>query len=227
MNKNKTTKGNCHVRIYLKDISGFAEHQDNCTYGLGYKLMLRRNSDNHVLGHPAQANNAANLGLAGRVNKDDLSWYVPHYTPNISNQKLMLGHIASKAATELSYVKRSSYKKDVTSENNWTIELGAEDGVDIPIYVIVGFMQRDQFNQQHQNNDTFHTPSVVIAQCSIGSEEIPDSGINCNYAIYKYSQACGEVVFCFEHLAKDNILQLCITQKDFTTSNNRPDGNPG
>ena len=32
---NKTTKGNYHVRIFSKDVFGFAEHQDNCTYGLG------------------------------------------------------------------------------------------------------------------------------------------------------------------------------------------------
>ena len=44
----KTTKGKFHVRIYLKGVFGFAEHQDNCTYGLGYKLTLQRINDNHV-----------------------------------------------------------------------------------------------------------------------------------------------------------------------------------
>ena len=52
--------------------------------------------------------------------------------------------------------------KDVTTESNWTFELGVGDGIDILIYVIVGFMQRDQFNQQHQNNDLFHKPSIVF-----------------------------------------------------------------
>ena len=46
-----TTKGNYHVRIHLKDIFGFAEHQGNCTYGLGYKLTLQKNSDIHILSH--------------------------------------------------------------------------------------------------------------------------------------------------------------------------------
>ena len=31
----KTTKVDYHVRIHLKDIFGFSEHQDNCTYCLG------------------------------------------------------------------------------------------------------------------------------------------------------------------------------------------------
>ena len=221
----KTSKGNYQVRIHLKDIFGFAEHPDNSTYGLGYKLTLQRNSYNHITSNPAQANDPAKGALAGRVIMDDLSLYVPHYTPSISNQKLLLGHISSKTPTELSFIKRSSYMKDVTTENNWTFELGV-DGIDIPIYVIVEFMQRDQFYQQ-QNNDTFYRPSVVNAQCIISREKIPDAGLNCNYAIDNYSQAYGDIVPCFRHLAKDNILQPYITQKDFITSNNYADGNPG
>ena len=139
----------------------------------------------------------------------------------------MLEHIVSKTPTELTYIKRSSYMKDVTTENNWTFELGVGDGIDIPIYLVVGFIQRDQFNQQHQNSDTFYRPSVVNAQCIFGSEKFPDAGISCNYAIDKYSQAYAEFVSCFGHLAKDNILPPYITQKDFITSTNCSDANPG
>ena len=32
---NKSIRENYHVRIYLNDVFGFAEHQDNCTCGLG------------------------------------------------------------------------------------------------------------------------------------------------------------------------------------------------
>ena len=227
LTNNKTTKGNYHVRIYLKDVFGFAEHHDSFTYGLRYKLTLRRNIDNQVLSHPAQANDAANVALAERVILDDISWYLPHYSPSISNQKLMLINIASKTPTELTYIKRSSYMKDVTTENNRTFELGVGDGIDVPIYVIVEFMQRDQFNQQHQINDTFYQPNVANSQCIIGSEIIPAAGINCNYAIDKYSQAYGQVVSCFRQSAKDNILQIYITRKDFITSKNCPAGNPG
>ena len=122
---------------------------------MGYKLASQRNSDNHVINHLAGANAAPNLALARRVVMDDISLCVAQNTPNISNQKLMLGHLVSKAATELSFTKRSSFTKDVATENNWTLELGVGDGIDIHIYVKVGFMERDKFNQQHHNNDTF------------------------------------------------------------------------
>ena len=92
---------------------------------------------------------------------------------------------------------------------------------------MVGFMPKDQFNQRHQNNDTFYRSSVVNAKCNIGSETIPDSGINCNFAIDQYSQQYGEVVSCFKHISKENILQPYTTQKVFITSNKYPDGNIG
>ena len=41
-------------------------------------------------------------------------------------------------------------------------------------------MQRDQFNQKRQNYDTFYQPSVIKAQCIVGSEKIPDAGIKCS-----------------------------------------------
>ena len=150
----KTTKGSYHVRIYLKDIFDFAEFQNECSYGLGYKLTLQRNSDIHVLNHRA-GTNAETIALAGRVIIDNICWYIPNYTASISNQKLMLGYTISKAPTELSYIKRSSDMKDVTTEKNWTFELGLGVGIDLPIYVIVGLLQKDQFNQRHQKIDAF------------------------------------------------------------------------
>ena len=49
LTNNKSIKGKYHIRIYLKDIFGFAENQEKGTYGLGYKLTLTRNTDNAVL----------------------------------------------------------------------------------------------------------------------------------------------------------------------------------
>ena len=49
LSNNKKMKGKYHMGIYLKDIFGFAEHQEKATYGLGFKLTSTRNSDNAVL----------------------------------------------------------------------------------------------------------------------------------------------------------------------------------
>ena len=49
MTDNNRVKGKYHLRIMLKDIFGFAEHQEKATYGLGYKLTLTRNKDEAVI----------------------------------------------------------------------------------------------------------------------------------------------------------------------------------
>ena len=116
--------------------------------------------------------------------------------------------------------------KDETFENNWTFELGAGNGNDVPLHVIVGYIQRDQFNQQHRKNDTFYRPSVINAPCKIGSKKNTDASIICIYAIEKNSQAYEEFATCFRDLAKDNIFLPYNTQRDFLTSINYPDGIP-
>ena len=63
---NITTIGDYPVRIFLRDVFDSAEHQDNCTYGLDFKLTLQRCSDNHVFAHLTGANDASNLAMVGR-----------------------------------------------------------------------------------------------------------------------------------------------------------------
>ena len=62
----------------LKDVFGFAEHQEKETFGLGNKIILTRNSDNAVLNKDNAINNAKN-----KINA--IEWCVLHYTPSISN----------------------------------------------------------------------------------------------------------------------------------------------
>ena len=40
LSNNKIIKGKNHIRIYLKDFFGFAEHREKGTYGLGYKINI-------------------------------------------------------------------------------------------------------------------------------------------------------------------------------------------
>ena len=42
LTNNKTQNGKFHLRIYLKDVFGFAEHQEMGTFGLGYKITLTK-----------------------------------------------------------------------------------------------------------------------------------------------------------------------------------------
>ena len=72
------------------------------------------------------------------------------------------------------------------------------------------------------NNDTFYRPLVTSAQCIIGTEKYPDSGILLNYNDDDYSQGYGQIKEAFKVLTKDNLLQQYLSEHDFRSSN---DGN--
>ena len=165
MTNNKTVKGNYHLRVMLKDVFGVAEHQEKATYGLGYKLTLTRNKDEAVIDKVA--------GIAeARIKIEHIHWYVPHYIPSMQQQAIVSKQILNKTPTELRYVERSVFMREVNNQNLWNFELG----INVPIWIIIGFQQRDRQDSQNLDNDTFCRLPVVSAQCNIGTEN--DVGYN-------------------------------------------------
>ena len=134
LTNNKTEKGTFFVRIKLKDWFGFAD-QEKITYGLGYSLTLKRNNNND----PIIRDNAI---TAAKINIKDISWHFPHYTPSMENQQLVMDQILDKDPTELFYMERIVFRKDVNTNNNWTFELG-NSGESTPTFVIVAFQARN------------------------------------------------------------------------------------
>ena len=216
LTNNKNIKGKYHVRIYLKDIFGYAEHQEKATYGLGYKLTLTRNTDNAVL-------NKDNATILGKVKINAIEWYVPHYTASMSQQAVLSNQILNKIPTELQYIERSVFMKEVNTQNLWNFELGTQEGINVPIWIIIGFQQQDRQNSQNENNDTFYRPPVTSAQCFIGTEKYPESAILLNYDDDDYNQGYGQIKEVFRALTKDDILQPYISHRDFRSSNNNND----
>ena len=210
---NKNIKGKYHIRIYLKDIFGFAEYQEKGTYGHGYKLTLTRNTDNAVL-------NKDNAVAIGRVKIISLDWFVPHYSPNLEEYNKLMNQIKKNTPTLLHYIERSVFMKEVNTQNLWTFELGTQEGINVPIWIFVAFQQNDRQNDQNLNNDTFYRPLVTSTQCIIGTEKYPDNSILLNYNDDVYIQGYGQIKEAFKALTKDNLLQPYISDADFRYSNN-------
>ena len=212
LTNNKTIKGKFHLRIYLKDVFGFAEYQEKGTYGLGYKLTLTRNTDNAVL-------NKANAINLGKIKINALEWYVPHYTPSMQQQSVLSDQILNKKPTQIQYPERSVFMKEVNTQNFWTFELGTQECINIPTWIFVAFQQNDRQHDQNLNNDTFVRLPVISAQVVIGTERYPDSGILLNYDDDDYSQGFGLIKEAFKALTKDDILLPYISEDDFRSSN--------
>ena len=205
LTNNKNIKGKYHVRIYLKDVFGFAEYQEKATYGLGYKLTLTSNNDNVVLNKGNEINN-------GKIKINAIEWYVPHYTPSVQQQSILSKQILNKTPTQIQYPERSVFMKEVNTQNFWTFGLGTQEGINIPTWIFVGFQQNDRQHDQNLNNDTFIRLPVLSAQVLIGTERYPDNAILLTYEDDDYSQGYGQIKKAFKALTKDNILQPYIYQ---------------
>ena len=211
---NKNVKGKFHLRIMIKDVFGFAESQEKATYGLGYKLTLTRNKGEAVIDKVA--------GIAdARIKIDHIHWYVPHYNHSMSQQAILSKQILNKTPTELRHVERSVFMKEVNNQNLWNFDLGSQENMNVPIWIIIGFQQQDRQDSQNRNNDTFCRLPVVSAQCIIGTEKYPDTSILSNYDDDDYSQGYHQIKEAFKALTKDDILQPYISEENFGTSNVR------
>ena len=158
LTNNKTEKGTFFVRIKLTDIFGFAD-QEKIIYGLGYTLTLKRNTNND----PIIRDNGVD---AAKTNIKDISWYIPHYTPSMENQQLVMDQILDKDPTEIFYTERTVFRKDGNTNNNWTFKLG-NSGESTPTFVIVGFQARNKIDSQTHDNARFDRLPVSNANCKI------------------------------------------------------------
>ena len=95
----------------------------------------------------------------------------------------------------------------------------------VPIWINIGFQQRDRQDSQNLNNDTFCRLSVTKAQCIISKEKHPDSAILLNYDKDDYIQSYSPIKEAFRALSKNDILQQSISDDDFRFSNVRADDN--
>ena len=127
-------------------------------------------------------------------------------------------HIRSKVATDIHYVGRSVSMQEVKNQKVWQFHLGTEEGINIPIFIIIGFQQHDRENSQNLNNDTFCRSTVTSAQCIIGVEKYPDVAILLNYDDDDCSQGYGQIKEAFRALTKDDILKPFISEHDFKSS---------
>ena len=119
LTNNKNQKSKYHIRIYLKDIFDFAEHQDKATYGLRYKILIRRNTDSAILNKDNEVN-------VGEIKVIAIEWYVPRYTPSISEQTIFSNQILKKISTKLQNVETSVFMKELNTQNLWSFQLGTQ-----------------------------------------------------------------------------------------------------
>ena len=107
------------------------------TYGLGYILTLTRNNYSAALNKDDAINQA-------KIETNSIHWYVPHYTPSIEEQALLFKQIQRKTPTELEYPGRFIFETEVNTQSLWNFGSGTQEGINVPIWIFVGFQQMDR-----------------------------------------------------------------------------------
>ena len=92
-------------------------------------------------------NEAAGIADA-RVKIGPIHWYVPHYTPSIQQQDILSKQNLSKTPTELKSIERSVFMKEIENQNLWNFQLGSQESMNVPIWIIIGFQQTDREDSQ-------------------------------------------------------------------------------
>ena len=169
---------------------------------MGYSLTLKRNNSND----PIIRDNDVD---AAKIKIKDIFWYIPHYTPSMENQQLVMDQILDKDPTEIFYTERTVFRKDVNMNNSWTFELG-NSGESTPTYVVVDFQARNKIHSQTLDNAIFDPLPVSNTVCRIGSEKYPDDGIECDYNRDKYDQAYSEIENFYLLKSETNLLNPLI-----------------
>ena len=90
--------------------------------------------------------NKADATNNGKSKINSIEWYVAHYTPSIPQQALLSRQVLSKTSTEVQYVERSVFMKEVSTQKMWTFELGTGERINAPIWIFIGFHQMIRFH---------------------------------------------------------------------------------
>ena len=170
-------------------------------------MTLTRNTDNSVLNKDKAIKNA-------KTEINAIEWYVPHYRGSISKQAILSKQTLSRTPTELQYVRRSVFMKELITQSLWTFKLGNQEGLNVPIY---------RQESPNLNNGTFFRPPVTSAQFVIGTEKYPDPPFLLYYDDDDYSQGYGQFKEAFRALTKGDILKPYISDNDFSITNNNID----
>ena len=121
----------------MSDLFSFVNDLEKIIYGLGFKLILKRNNNDRALFRVNAGADA--VGNDGFINIRDISWCVPSIDPSNDNRIIVQKGLSKKNYVDLSYYERMTFYKNVPNATNFLCDFGMESGMERQQYIIVGF----------------------------------------------------------------------------------------
>ena len=184
-------QGHMNMMIKMSDLFCFVNDLEMIIYGLGFKLILKRNNHDRALFRVYDGADA--VGNDDKIDIRDLSWCVPSIDPSNDNRIIVRKAMSKKNNVDFRYYERETFYKNVPNATNFLFDLGMESGMERPKYVTVGF-ENNNVNEQTHDASTFDIMNVTERYCKIGSQFYPDDRMNINYGTNNYNEAFKNIV---------------------------------
>ena len=115
-------RGHMYMMIKMSDLFGFVNDLEKIINGLGFKLILKRNSNDRALFRV----NAGADAVANDANIDirDISWCVPGIDPSNDNGIIVQRGLSKKNKVDFSYNERKTFYKNLSNATNFLFDLG-------------------------------------------------------------------------------------------------------
>ena len=184
-------RGHMYMMIKMSDLFGFINDLEKIIYGLGFKLILNRNSNDRAL-YRVNANPGA-VANDGNIEIRNISWCIPSIDPINDNGIIVQKGLNKENNVDFSYYETKTFYKNLANATNFLFDLGMESGMERPQYIIVGF-EDNNVNEKIHDASTFDILNVTECYCKIGSDFYPEDRMNINYDANNYNEAFKEIV---------------------------------
>ena len=179
------------MMVKISDLFRFVNDLKKVIYGLGFKLVLKRNSNDRALykvkADPRRVANDGNIEIR------DISWCVPSIDPSNDNRIIVQKGLNKNNNIDFSYYEIKTFYKNVPNATNFLLDHGMESGMERPQYIIIGF-ENSNVNEKTHDASTFDIINVAECYRKIASEIYPEDRMNINSGTNNYNEAFKEIV---------------------------------
>ena len=151
-------RGHMYMMIKMSDLFGFVNDLEKIIYGLGFKLMLKRNNNDRALFRVNAGADAVDND--GNIDIRDISWCVPSIDPSNDNRIIVQKGLNKKNNVDFSFYERKTFCKNVPNATNFLFDIVMESGMERPQYIIVGF-ENNNVNEKTHDASTFDIMNVT------------------------------------------------------------------
>ena len=152
-------RGHMYMMIRMKDLFGFINDLEKIIYGIGFKLILKRNSNDGAIFRV----NAGAAAVANDFNVEsrDIAWCVPFIDPSNDNRIIAQKGLSKRNNIDFSFYERKAFYKNVPDATNFLFNIGILSGFEIPQYIIANF----ENNVNDQTNDSSIFNEMDVTEC--------------------------------------------------------------